>query len=767
MQSGNDPSGLEHVKGWILDLYPSTLGQMTVWIIAKNHERVRLVDEFKPKVYISGKKEDLEELSARFYANRLIASCDFAFKYANPAATEKSKVLEVALEDCRSLPFFVRRVLEAGEYLRYQLYNCDLKSTHSYLYDREVFPLAFVEIEIGRHRLKYHLLDSVESVHYKIPPLRTMRIHVDIAKKRRVASFDDPIERLVLSQGNKKIIIDSSCEKDKLLQLVSTVKKLDPDILFTRGGDAHVLPYLARRASINNVSDNFVLSRENSPFIVKRIPGTTYFSYGRTYYRAPTRRLYGRIHIDEYNSFLQRDSGLDGLIEIARTCRVPLHKASRSSIGTSMSSLQFCQAVKDGVLIPRNKHMPEAFKSAYELLVGDRGGFVYEPRMGIHDHVGEVDFSAMYPSLMAKYNISAGTVLCNCCPDSKLRIPELGFQICEKRVGIVPKALRLVIAKRLHYKKLKGETKNRRLREIYDRRQQALKWILVTCFGYLGYRNAKFGTVDGHIGVCAYGREAFLQAAHIAERRGFRVVHGIVDSLWLRKTGATAQEYARLCREISEEIGVPLNFEGLYKWIVFLPSRIHPNVAVLNRYYGVREDGTIKVRGIEIRRRDTPKFVHDAQMSMIRTLATANDSKAFVTKIPHALKIVKRYRRKLLEGQILIWNLIVTKRLSKSIESYKQRVSQAIAAEQLLKEGVEIAAGKSVRFLFTNAENRRYERRVRAEELLEEGTNSDVKKYLRLLYSATSNILSPFGYSEKDIYDAVRNHRCKKIHAFC
>jgi hypothetical protein len=32
--------------------------------------------------------------------------------------------------------------------------------------------------------------------------------------------------------------------------------------------------------------------------------------------------------------------------------------------------------MKDGVLIPRNKSIPEAFKSAFELLVGDRGGFV-------------------------------------------------------------------------------------------------------------------------------------------------------------------------------------------------------------------------------------------------------------------------------------------------------------------------------------------------------------------------------------------------------
>ena len=727
MQLENNSANLKHVRGWILDLYPSAFGQMSIWVISENGERIHLIDEFKPKVYVAGKEEDLERLFIRFFANRSIASCSFVYKYASPTDTEKSKVLEVALKDCRRIPFFVRRVLETGRYLRYELHNCHLKSTQTYLNDRDIFPLAFVEIDVEKYRLRYHLLDSVESVDYQIPSLRIIRVHVDISKKGKIASFNDPLEKIVVYQDGKEAIIDSGDETDKLLQFVETVKELDPDIMWTKGGDAHVFPYLARRALLNNVLESFVLSRENIPLVARHRRGTTYFSYGRTYYRAPVRRLYGRVHIDEYNSFIQRESGLDGLIEIARTCRVPLHRASRYSIGSSMSSLQFYQAMKDDVLIPRNKRIPEAFKSAYELLVGDRGGFVYEPIVGIHDHVGEVDFSSMYPSLMAKYNISAETVLCKCCPNSALRIPELGYHICEERVGIVPKVLSFVVTKRLQYKRLKRETSDPRLKEVYDGRQNALKWILVTCFGYLGYRNAKFGTVDGHIGVCAFGRYAFLDASRIAERRGFTVIHGIVDSLWLRKADATAQEYVSLCREISEEIGVLLNFEGRYKWIVFLPSRMHPNVVVLNRYYGVKEDGAIKVRGIEIRRRDTPRFVYDAQTDMIRVLATAKESRAFVEKIPDALRVVKEYRRKLLNSEVSIWDLIVTKRLSKNIENYKQRVSQVIAAEQLLKEGVEVSAGKNVSFLFTSAGNRRYERRVKAEELIEEDVNSDVK----------------------------------------
>jgi DNA polymerase elongation subunit (family B) len=742
MHSNNPSTSPKRCRGWIFDIYPSALGQMTVWIIAENGERIRLTDSFKPKLYVSGTQENLERLESRFFNSKIIASWNFVYKYASATDLEKSRVIEVELKDCTYAPYFTREVLELGHHLKYQVHNCDLQGDQAYLYRNDLFPFAFVEVEREGSELKYNMLDAVESVDYQIPPLRIMRVQVDIAKRGKIASLNDPIGRISLSQGEKTIHVDFGDEREKLLRFVQEVENFDPDFILTRGGDQHLFPYLARRAALNDVLDELVLSREDVPVLAKQRQGRTFFSYGRTFYRAPMRRLYGRVHVDENNTFVLKECGLEGLIEIARTCRVPLHKASRSSIGSSMSSLEFYQALKNDVLIPRNKSIPEAFKTAYELLVADRGGFVYEPKVGIHDHVGEVDFASMYPSLMMKNNISAETVLCKCCPNSKLRIPELDYHICERREGIVPKALRIVLSKRLLYKRLKTEAKDPRLREIYDRRQAALKWILVTCFGYLGYKNAKFGTVDGHIGVCALGRDAFLRASRMAESRGFQIVHGIVDSLWLKKEDATEQEYLELCKEASDEIKVPLNFEGRYKWIVFLPSRLHPRVGVLNRYYGVFENGKVKTRGIEVRRRDTPRFVSDAQLEMINALASANDSKEFIERIPEALSVIERYRQKLLNGEIPIWDLIITKHLSKDPERYKQKVSQVIAAEQLMKEGAKISAGQNLRFIFTSSQNKRHERRVKAEELIDECTRYDLEKYLHLLQVAADNLLS-------------------------
>jgi len=748
-----------------LDVYPTESGKVAVWVISESGERIRFTDSFQPCIYVSAKQEDLDGLLTKLCNNQKIASLRFTEKYAQPIDNEKSRVLELTVKDCRQIPSLTQEILRMGDYLRYELHNCDVQNDRSYFFSRDLFPLAYVEVQAVKSGLHYALHDKVESIDYAVPDLRVMRLTVDVAKKGIIPNFEDPIGKIRLRNGSQEeVVIDYGDEATKLLQLVYAVKEFDPDFLVTRGGDSFLFPYLIQRANANDILDQFLLSRDPVAFNRKlSAAGRTYMSYGHTFYRASTVRLYGRIHVDESNTFVVKESGFDGFIEIARTCRVPLHTAARFSIGSSMSSIQFYQALKDDILLPRNKKIPEAFKSALDLLVGDRGGFIFEPRLGVHDSVGELDFSSMYPSLMRKYNISAETVLCKCCPDSDVRIPDLGYHICKKRVGMVPKTVDLALTKRLTYKRLRDATSDPRQKQMYDSRQTALKWILVTCFGYLGFSNSKFGTVDGHIGVCAYARETFLKSAHLAEAQGFEVIHGIVDSLWLKKPGATMDDFRGLCDLITSETGIPINFEGYYKWIAFLPSKLHPRVSVLNRYIGVMDNGKVKVRGLEVRKSDTPGFVFDAQTDMINVLAKADNSAQLYHRVPEALKVVRIYRQRLLDGTVPLSDLIVNKHMSKEPKRYRQQVSQVIVARQLAGHGLDVQAGTNVEFLFTHSDHKRCSRRVKAAQLIEKGVNSDTKKYLMLLYSSAANLLSFAGYTAEGVYVASRGQQQKRL----
>src|SRR5207245_2470896 len=89
---------------------------------------------------------------------------------------------------------------------------------------------------------------------------------------------------------------------------------------------------------------------------------------------------------------------------------------------------------------------PEAFKTASQLIVTDKGGLTYQPLVGLYEQVGELDFSSMYPTMMARFNISPETIGCACCPDS--RVPEINYTVCRRRRGLVPQVPRAPITTR-------------------------------------------------------------------------------------------------------------------------------------------------------------------------------------------------------------------------------------------------------------------------------------------------------------------------------
>ncbi|EQD51983.1 DNA polymerase 2 (DNA polymerase II), partial [mine drainage metagenome] len=109
-------------------------------------------------------------------------------------------------------------------------------------------------------------------------------------------------------------------------------------------------------------------------------------------------------------------------------------------------------------------------------------------------------------SIMVHHNLSLETLDCPCCPGSPHVAPGLGYRSCTLREGLVPRTLRPIVERRLHFKRRKRETTGKE-RERYDELGKAWKWVLVTSFGYQGYRNARFGRIECHEAINAYARE--------------------------------------------------------------------------------------------------------------------------------------------------------------------------------------------------------------------------------------------------------------------
>ena len=89
---------------------------------------------------------------------------------------------------------------------------------------------------------------------------------------------------------------------------------------------------------------------------------------------------------------------------------------------------------------------------------------------------------------------------------------------------------------------------------------------------------------------------------------------------------AQLEDYEELRREIEEVTKYKLAIEGVYKWIVFLPSKVDPQNEVPTRYFGCFEkENQIKVRGIELRRHDTPLYFRGCQERILNELAKCDN----------------------------------------------------------------------------------------------------------------------------------------------
>jgi len=229
-----------------------------------------------------------------------------------------------------------------------------------------------------------------------------------------------------------------------------------------------------------------------------------------------------------------------------------------------------------------------------------------------------------------------------------------------------------------------------------------------------------------------------------------------VDSLWLRKENASDKEYCDLCHEIETKLDLPISFEGTYKWVVFLDSRINPCVPVLNRYYGVFRDGKLKTRGIDLRRHDTADIVRYCQREVLTLLSRASNSIEFRELVPSALEIAKRYVRLIRTGQVPAEKLLLEKRLSKSPEEYKSLSHQAIAAQQLHREGRYVHAGQNIRYIVTAGRATIRGNRSVPSELFREAVGYDAEAYVKLLITSITNIFLPLGYDASMIRETLQ-----------
>ena len=748
-------------RAYKVDFAPD--GTATRWRKTGNGVEATEDPDYHPTVYVAASPKPLAELRARLRADPKVLETDLVEKRHDLHAAEPEPALAVTVErvhDVQPLAREVRGVHERGSYApgTFRCFDVDLSPQFRYCLDRGIDPtpngtLSTLELAISDKPLAdgdvsaLHLLDR--------EPGRGLR------GGRGERLGDTPEETLSalsarLDAEDPDVLVVSHSAVVPLLFDAAEQVGLAPDGRGACGDEPAV-----------GTGDDFRLGRRAG---YRTLAGAnTVVSYGQVGFSPARYDVPGRALVDTSNSFLWYKTGLDGILYFVERAGRPVQEVAWGSIGTILTAMQTREARERDVLVPWNKWEPESFKPVETLHVADKGGLTFSPEVGIHEHVQEVDFGSLYPNIMIEMNVSPETVGCTRHPKLDT-VPEIGYTICDEP-GFVPAVLSPMVDDRAGFKAEMATTTDTDRRRELENVSEAIKWILVSCFGYQGYRNAKFGRIEAHEAINAYARDVLLTTKEMANERGWEVVHGIVDSVWL---GAAAPEPAPIedvVEAVSEAVGIDLEFEHAFEWICFVPRRGEATGA-LNRYFGKkagtdgdsRED--YKLRGIECRQHSTPEFVVSAQLDLIYTLDDYREPEAVCDRLAAWL-------RRLHAGDVDPRDLLIEKRATKPAGAYDRDTHVAGALRRAKRLGVAYHAGQNVAYVVTDDGARRPEHGVRLHWELDDGGDCDTDGpaydpdyYERELVRAAESVVSPLGWDRGDVRDHLRDAGDASLAAF-
>lgn len=657
---------------------------------------------FEPEIFVYARFSDL------CFLERMLRSFGFWCRIELRKTLKGMKKVLAVRTPVRHFRQLVADIERIGNY-SFELFNSDIPLPEYCLFSKGLFPGCVVDHEKGCDG-RITAIRAVDSPFddYSLPELSACRLGIKVSHSLWKKSPPRLIS--VAFEGE---------DYDDLGSFMEAFARADPDMILTSNGSLE-LPFLLEKA--RQIDPCFSFSRFGKDSFERG--GASFFSYGRTLFLSRGVYLKGRLHLERKN-VIYGNWGLWHDFETSRICRASIQRANHRSSGFCVSNLQLCHAMARGFLIPRKTSCSERWKSGYELFNADRGALIYEPTPGFYDAIAEIDFVSLFPNIMVKKNISTETVFCRCCTENKA--PGLGINICTREKGIIPEMLEPLIAKRLYYKSHKGPG--------FADRADAIKGLLVTSFGYMGFRKSKFARIESHQAIQAYARETLLEAAKIAESMGFSVVHGIVDSLWVRKEGISEKSVNRLISRINSCTGFEMKLEGMYRWVVFLPSSGNKSIPVATRYYGVFDDGSVKCRGIEARRHDTPQIMRELQLRIIDELAGAGTHAEFRSAMINSIVHVRDTINRILACSVSEDEMAISRRISKV--QYRAWNPQAIIVSRLKQQGFDVQPGQLIKYVITN-------RRSSIKAARYGFGGFDRHEYARLAKNAVNNLFLPF-----------------------
>ncbi len=360
-------------------------------------------------------------------------------------------------------------------------------------------------------------------------------------------------------------------------------------------------------------------------------------------------------------------------------------------VAASIASFDFLYLAE---LNKRRIVAPTVHSDDSRVFAAQAGGHVFEPVTGVHNLVWVFDFKSLYPSVMRTFNIDPlGFVAAADVAPGHIRcVNDVGFH---REPAILPGMLDMLFPQR-EAAKLNNDAVA----------SQAIKILMNSFYGVLGTPACRFHNPEIANAITGQGRHFLQWSRDWFERRGYVVLYGDTDSVFVSSgmsDSAAAQALGpQLAGELNVELGdyvserwqvhsrLELEFEKLYQKL-FLPSVRHGDAGARKRYAGVlvgQAPDAVEFVGMEVVRRDWTELAKDVQRELYTRLFADEPVDRYLAEV------VARVRAGALDAQ-----LVYRKGLRKSLESYTANTPPHVAAARKLRQ----PAPRIISYIMTTA----------------------------------------------------------------
>ncbi len=680
----------------------------------------------------------------------------------------------------------------------------DIPMIKHYLSDKGISSGKVIEIEYEKEKNEFedldlnevYLIKNIEELEepVKIDNLNIIAFDIETVQENgndkiiMISYATNKNEKGIISINHVNInnvtVFNVSSEKELIEKFHKILKEIEPDVVFTYNGDDFDLNIIKNKMQKYGLEYDF-------GFAGKKIE-----TRGRG--RGKSQHLYGRVHFDIYQ-FVSRilaptlnvevltldavaneiigegkkdmtwermhDLWKEGTLEeVAEYClndsiitlklgltllpqilslsditKMLLDDISRATYGNLVESYAIRRGKKTNTLIP-NKPKQEEVIERY--LYGEyEGAFVYEPKPGLYENIVVLDFRSLYPSIIITHNIDPFTLIYEC-NDNKNKVPDYDYCFLEKPKGFIPEAMEHVYNKRIHVKELlKKLPKHSHDYLIKKAEDYALKTILNSFYGYLGYVNSRWYKRECAQAATSFGRFYIKKIISEAQREGFKVIYGDTDSVFLAIKDRDLDKVFDFMKKINSSLPgiIKLDYQGYYIRGIFV-SKKEGKEGAKKRYALIDEKGNILIRGFERVRRDWSNLAKKTQERVLKYLLNGDIEKA------------KKYVREIIENlkrrKVKKEDLIIYVKLQRSLESYETLAPHIYVAKKLKERGIKIFSGMIIPYIITSKPGKISEKA----EIYYEAKDYDIDYYINnQVLPAALRVLNAVGITKEEL----------------